>query len=69
MSHDTLAAPPAAHHASGEAEERRPWTVLGLMLAAQLMVILDVSVVNVALPSIGRALSFSSTDYQWTVSA
>jgi EmrB/QacA subfamily drug resistance transporter len=69
MSHDTLAAPPAAHNASGEAEERRPWTVLGLMLAAQFMVILDVSVVNVALPSIGRTLSFSSTDYQWTVSA
>jgi EmrB/QacA subfamily drug resistance transporter len=49
--------------------ERRPWTVLGLMLAAQFMVILDVSVVNVALPSIGKALSFSSTDYQWVVSA
>jgi EmrB/QacA subfamily drug resistance transporter len=50
-------------------EMRRPWTILALMLTAQLMVILDVSVVNVALPSIGKALSFSSTDYQWTVSA
>ncbi|HJR51097.1 MAG TPA: MFS transporter, partial [Gemmatimonadales bacterium] len=46
-----------------------PWTTLGLMLAAQFMVILDVSVVNVALPSIGRALRFTSADYQWTVSA
>jgi EmrB/QacA subfamily drug resistance transporter len=39
------------------------------MLMAQFMVILDISVVNVALPSIGRALSFTSGDYQWVVSA
>ena len=35
----------------------------------QFMVILDVSVVNVALPSIRNALAFTSADYQWTVSA
>jgi len=74
MSHDTLGAPPHhgphEHHAhQGQDEVRRPWTVLALMLIAQLMVILDVSVVNVALPSIGEALSFSSSDYQWVVSA
>ncbi|HET8598870.1 MAG TPA: MFS transporter [Segeticoccus sp.] len=70
MSHDTLATHQVApHHPPQEVEQRRPWTVLGLMLAAQSMVILDVSVVNVALPSIGEALGFSSTDYQWTVSA
>ena len=57
------------HHEAGEAEARRPWTILGLMLMAQFMVILDVSVVNVALPSIGKSLSFSSGDYQWVVSA
>jgi len=74
MSHDTIGAPPHhgtqgdhAHH--GQVEVRRPWTVLALMLMAQLMVILDVSVVNVALPSIGDALAFSSGDYQWVVSA
>jgi EmrB/QacA subfamily drug resistance transporter len=39
------------------------------MLAAQVMVVLDVSVVNVALPSIGADLHFSSADYQWAVSA
>jgi EmrB/QacA subfamily drug resistance transporter len=39
------------------------------MIAAQVMVILDVSVVNVALPSIGRDLHLSTADYQWTVSA
>jgi EmrB/QacA subfamily drug resistance transporter len=39
------------------------------MIAAQFMVILDVSVVNVALPSISDALHMSAADYQWTVSA
>ena len=40
------------------------------MLAAQFMVVLDVSVVNVALPSIGAGLHLTSSgDYQWTVSA
>ncbi|QNN51840.1 MFS transporter [Nocardioides mesophilus] len=70
MSHDTTAvAAPAAVHPAPEPEVRRPWTILGVMLMAQFMVILDVSVVNVALPSIGKALHFTSTDYQWTVSA
>jgi EmrB/QacA subfamily drug resistance transporter len=68
MSHAHGAAAPASHDEHTE-EARRPWTVLGVMLMAQLMVILDVSVVNVALPSIGKALDFTSTEYQWTVSA
>lgn len=68
MAHAAGAATLAAHDEQAD-EVRRPWTVLGLMLMAQVMVILDVSVVNVALPSIGRALDFTSGDYQWTVSA
>ncbi len=68
-----------AHHARPDHAEpvpgapgagpRRPWTVFALMIAAQFMVILDVSVVNVALPSISDALHMSAADYQWTVSA
>jgi EmrB/QacA subfamily drug resistance transporter len=58
-----------ATHDEKADEVRRPWTILGVMLMAQLMVILDISVVNVALPSIGSALDFTSSDYQWTVSA
>jgi EmrB/QacA subfamily drug resistance transporter len=54
---------------SSAAEFRRPWTAFALMIAAQMMVILDVSVVNVALPSISRGLHLSAADYQWTVSA
>ena len=52
------------HQPHGPADEpgaKAPWTVLGLMLAAQFMVVLDVSVVNVALPSIGADLHFSSS--------
>ena len=45
----------------------------GLVLAAacvcQLMVVLDISVVNVALPDIGRSLGFSSSSLSWVVSA
>lgn len=71
MSHHTTAVAAPAHAATHEPEQevRRPWTVLAVMLMAQFMVILDVSVVNVALPSIGKALDFTSSDYQWTVSA
>ncbi|MGO4692493.1 MFS transporter [Glaciibacter sp. 2TAF33] len=68
---------PAAHNphvrtagpGSAEPQARPSWLILWLMLLAQFMVILDVSVVNVALPSIGTALGFSTGDYQWTVSA
>jgi MFS family permease len=69
MSPETTTAAAPAAPPEAEQEVRRPWTVLGLMLAAQFMVILDISVVNVALPSIGKALQFTTTDYQWTVSA
>jgi EmrB/QacA subfamily drug resistance transporter len=57
------------HHGHHPDEPRRPWTIFALMIAAQFMVILDVSVVNVALPSISRSLHLSPADYQWTVSA
>ena len=51
------------------APERGPWTVLILLAVAQFMVILDITVVNVALPSIGRALDFAPADLQWVVTA
>src|SRR5690349_18658604 len=71
----TAGLPPQPRHSHGAVPHadpdgpRRPWTVRGLMLMAQIMVILDVSVVNVALPSIGADLRFSSADYQWLISA
>jgi EmrB/QacA subfamily drug resistance transporter len=49
--------------------QRNPsWAVLIVVCLAQFMVVLDGTVVNVALPSIGRALYFSPGDLQWVVS-
>jgi EmrB/QacA subfamily drug resistance transporter len=60
---------PRSSSAQHHPESRRPWTIFALMIAAQIMVILDVSVVNVALPSIGEGLHLSAADYQWAISA
>jgi EmrB/QacA subfamily drug resistance transporter len=47
----------------------RRWSALALIVTAQFMVILDVAIVNVALPSIKTDLGFSQTSLQWVVSA
>jgi EmrB/QacA subfamily drug resistance transporter len=49
-------------------EIHKSWTLF-LCCLAQFMIILDVSVVNVALPSIRSDLGFSATDLQWVVNA
>jgi EmrB/QacA subfamily drug resistance transporter len=49
--------------------ERKPWTTLILLGLAQFMVILDVTVVNVALPSIAADLAFAEADLQWVLTA
>jgi len=54
---------------SAPAPRRRPGALLVLVCLAQLMVILDVSIVNVALPSIRGGLRFSTTGLQWVVNA
>ena len=48
---------------------RRSWSVLILLCTAQFMVILDMTVVTVALPSIGRLLGFAVEDLQWVATA
>lgn len=45
------------------------WVILSIACLAQFMVVLDVSIVNVALPSIGRDLHYSPTGLQWVVNA
>ena len=45
------------------------WLVLGIVLIGQFMVVLDASIVNVALPSIQRDLHFSTSGLQWIVNA
>lgn len=54
---------------SSPSEARQPWTILILLAVAQFMVILDITVVNVALPSIGADLDFAPSDLQWVVTA
>ena len=49
--------------------ERRPWALMVVLSVAQFMVILDATVVNVALPSIARSLSFPAGGLQWVVTA
>lgn len=48
---------------------RKPWTTLILLSIAQFMVILDITVVNVALPSLVAELGFAAEDLQWVVTA
>lgn len=45
------------------------WAILALLVIAQFMVVLDVSIVNVALPSMARALHFASNNLQWVITA
>jgi EmrB/QacA subfamily drug resistance transporter len=54
---------------TGGDERGRPWNVLALLAVAQFMVILDITVVNIALPSIGADLGFAAGDLQWVVTA
>ena len=49
--------------------ERRRWASLLVVCLAQLMIVLDVTIVNVALPSIQRELDFSQADLTWVVNA
>jgi len=67
-----MATPVSTARSSGH-QTPRPSRSLGLALAviavAQLMVVLDVAIVNVALPSIQRALHFSATNLEWVVNA
>ena len=50
-------------------ENRKRWFALALIVAAQFMVVLDVAIVNVALPSIKTDLHFSQESLQWVVTA
>src|SRR5216110_211585 len=48
---------------------QRRWIGLALLCVAQFVVVLDASIVNVALPTIGRALHFSESNLPWVVNA
>ncbi len=50
-------------------ESRKRWLALAVVVAAQFMVVLDVAIVNVALPSIKTDLNFSQESLQWVITA
>jgi EmrB/QacA subfamily drug resistance transporter len=50
-------------------EERRRWLALYVLCAGMLMIVLDATIVNVALPSIQEDLGFSQNDLAWVVNA
>ena len=72
MSAETTASPGVTQAPPAETENKRgsgsAW-LLAVCCVAQFMVILDLSIVNVALPSIQSSLGFSSPDLQWVVDA
>src|SRR5437667_8596470 len=57
-----------AEAAAGQ-NDRRRWLALAVIVAAQFMVVLDVAIVNVALPSIKTDLHFSQESLQWVITA
>jgi EmrB/QacA subfamily drug resistance transporter len=59
--------PPEARISDSDANHARRWWILAVLGVAQLMVILDNTIVNIALPTAQHALNFSNADRQWVV--
>jgi EmrB/QacA subfamily drug resistance transporter len=64
-----LGTPAAKHAATTESPPRRLGLALAVIATAQLMVVLDATIVNVALPHIQSALGFSGANLEWVVNA
>jgi len=58
-----------AHTDAGTRDHSRRWLALAVIVAAQFMVVLDIAIVNVALPSIKTDLHFSQESLQWVITA
>jgi EmrB/QacA subfamily drug resistance transporter len=64
--------PTGGHPGDGRGDSQpdpHRWLILGVIALAQLMVVLDITIVNIALPSAQKALGFSTVDRQWVVTA
>ncbi len=57
----------ATHDEAERKRERRRWIALGVLCLGQLMMVLDATIVNVALPSIQRELHFSQGNLTWVI--
>jgi EmrB/QacA subfamily drug resistance transporter len=61
--------PPTVPVEALDAAASRRWLILAVLGLAQMMVVLDGTIVNIALPTAQRALGFSNADRQWVVTA
>ena len=61
--------PPGTPAAAAAGPGSRRWLILGLVGLAQLMIVLDITIMNIALPSAQQALHFSNADRQWVITA
>ncbi len=66
---DRVPASQSARAAGQPPESQRRWWILGVVALAQLMVALDATIVNIALPSAQKSLGFADTNRQWIVTA
>ncbi len=71
MTNTATQAPTSARTASGPSAgaDPRRWLILAVVSLAQLMVVLDATIVNIALPSAQHALHFSNVERQWVITA
>src|SRR6266487_604579 len=60
---------PSLSIAARSTSNTRRWIALGVVLLGQMMIVLDASIVNVALPAIQRDLRFSQANLTWVVNA
>jgi EmrB/QacA subfamily drug resistance transporter len=59
----------AAPDSRATPSDQRRWLILALIGLAQLMIVLDITIMNIALPSAQHALHFSNVDRQWVITA
>jgi EmrB/QacA subfamily drug resistance transporter len=77
MASDSLTSPsgtpvstaPASGHAADDGPDPKRWLALAVIAIAQLMVVLDASIVNIALPDAGIDLGITAANIQWVVTA
>src|SRR5664279_4265800 len=57
------------HRSASIAADRKRWAALAVLCLGALLIVLDLTIVNVALPSIGRELGFSQSGLVWVMNA
>src|SRR5580765_6250531 len=67
--HGHKTTPHTSHRHGDKGSQRAHHALLGVLLIAQLMVILDITAVNIALPSLARDLELSGSMVSWTITS